>query len=271
MKYLLRFGMLAAVLAVPALTVFAAPAKPAAAPASIIGVCDAEKIDKDFKGFDAAQTLWSAFQEERVGGFDELVAGQYLSPKEFDELKIFAQQKVKTDQKRYDELTANAKKAADEYQALVKKVKDNLTEDEKKQLDQLEGAAQYTPDAGTEQKALIDKGKAKLSDADKARLTEIEENRAKVVASLTEYRDKLRRELNDEGARLIQALKGQTTAAIAKIAADNKLAIVLSKNVAAGQEDTQQLVLWGGNDITDAVIEYLNKNFKPESLAAPKK
>lgn len=269
MKNLLRFGMLAAVLAVPALTAFAAPAKPA--PASIIGVCDAERIDQEFTGFDAAQAIWSAFQEERVGSFDELVAGQYLSPAEFDELKIFTQQKVKTDQKRYEELTANAKKAADEYRALVQKIKDNLTEDEQKQLEELEGAAQYQPDAQAEYQALLDKGKARLPEAEKARLAEMEANHAKVIASLTEYRDKLRKELNDEGARLIKALKDQTTAAIAKVAADNKLAIVLSKNVAAGQEEAQQLVLWGGTDITDAVIEYLNNNFKPESLAAPKK
>lgn len=270
MKHLLRFGILAALLAVLAMMAVAAP-KPATAPASPIGVCDADKLDKEFKGFEQAQTVWNDFQEGRVGTFDELFAGQYLLPAEFSELQIFVQQKVKTDQKRYEELVAKGKAASAEYDALMEKVKAGLTEDERAQLDQLDGATQqYTREMDAQKTALLDKGKAKLSAEDKARLDTMEKNRQEVVASLTEYRDKLRKELNDEGARLIQVLKDQTQAAIAKVAADNKLAIVLSKSIAAQQEDTQQLVLWGGIDITDAVIKYLNDNFKPESLATPK-
>ncbi|MHB0936119.1 MAG: OmpH/Skp family outer membrane protein [Armatimonadota bacterium] len=269
MKHLLRFGTLAALLAIPALLAYAAPAKPAAAPAAVIGVCDSDKIDRDYKGYEQAQNIWSAFQEERVGAFDVLVSGQYLSPAEFDELQIFSQQKVKTDQKRYDELVANADKATKEYEALMKKVKDNLTAEERAQLEQIEGAVQYTRDMDAEKAALVDKGKAKLSAEDKARLDEMDKNHLAVVAKLTEQRDKLRKEFNVEGDRLLQVLKGQREAAIAKVAADNKLSIVLSKTVAAGQDDVQQLVLWGGTDITEAVLEYLNKNFKPESLAAP--
>lgn len=271
MKHLLRFGILAGLLAALALTAAAAPAKPATAPASPIGVCDSDKLDKEYKGYEAAQTLWNDFQEARVGTFDELVAGQYLVPAEFSELQIFVQQKVKTDQKRYDELVAKGKAATTEYDALITKVKAGLTDEERTQLDQFDNATQYTRDMDTQKTALLDKGKTKLSAEDKARLDEMEKSHETVIASLSEYRDKLRKELNDEGTRLIQVLKDQTRAAITKVAADNKLAIVLSKTVAASsqQEEAQQLVLWGGTDITDAVLKYLNDNFKPESLAAP--
>jgi len=270
MKHLLRFGIMAALLAGLALMASAARAKPAAASASPIGVCDSGRLDKEFKGFEAAQTLWNDFQEARVGTFDDLVAGQYLVPDEFKELQIFVQQKVKTDQKRYDELVAKGKTATAEYDALITKVKAGLTEEERTQLDQLDNATQYTRDMDTQKTALLDKGKTKLSPEDKARLDEMEKNHEVVIASLAEYRDKLRKELNDEGARLIQVLKDQTQAAIAKVATDNKLSIVLSKTIAAQQDETQQLVLWGGTDITDAVLKNLNDNFKPESLAAPK-
>jgi len=269
MKHLLRLGMLAAMVAIPALFAQAAPAKPAAPAASTVGVIDVDTVDKEFKGFEAAQAYWGTFQEERLNVYKELNAGQFLTSAEFEELRIFSQQKVKTNQARHDELIALAKKNEAEFTALMDKVKGNLSEEDQKHMDELQSAPQYTPDAGAELDELIARGVEKLSAEDKARFTEMKGNQEEVSGAIGDIGEKLSTEIEDEKARLIDLLTAQMQTAIEKVAKDNNLSIVLNRNMAT-QQGSQQLVMWGGTDITTKVIENMNATFKPESLEPPK-
>lgn|GEM_PF-2077326 len=269
MKHLLRFGMLAALIAIPALFAQSAPAKPAAPTASVVGVIDVDTIDKDYKGFEAAQTYWGNFQQARLAVYQELSAAVFLTPAEFDELKIFTQQKVKTNQARYDELTALAKKNEAEFNALMDKVKGNLSKEDSDRLNELQSAPQYTRDTGAEMDELIARGVEKLSDEDKTRFNEIKKNQNEVNGAVADLGEKLSTEIEDEKVRLIDLLTAQMQTAIEKVAKDNNLSIVLNRNLAT-QQGSQQLVLWGGMDITDKVLEQMNATFKPESLEPPK-
>jgi Skp family chaperone for outer membrane proteins len=261
--------MLAALLvAVPALLAQAAP-KPATPPAPAVGIIDVDAIDSDYKGFAEAQTYWGAFQEGRQNAYQEMAVGQYLTPAEFDELQLLAQQKVKTNQARFDELSALAKKNELEFIALMDKVKNNLPEADRTRLEELRAATQYTQAAGAELEKLVAQGKEKLSDEDKARLKVMEDTQAEVLGAIGDIVDKFRKEIDEEKARLFKVFNDQMEDAIGKVAKDNGLTIVFNRNLAT-QQGNQRLVLWGGMDITEKVLKHMNDTFKPESLAPPK-
>lgn len=263
MKSLLRFGVLAAALAVfPALLVNAAPPPPS------VGIVDVDAVDHDYKGFTEAQTYWNSYQEQRQNSYAALAAGQYLLPAEFDELQRLSQQKVVTNQARLDELNALAKKNEEAFNALMDKVKANLSPEDQARMEQLRATPQYSQDTAKEMDELVAKGKDKLSDADKASLQAMEDNQGKVLATIGDIVDKLRTEMDAEKTRLIKVLTDQMDAAIAKVAKDQNISIVLNKNLTT-QQGSQQLVLWGGTDITEKVVKFMNDSFKPEILTPP--
>lgn len=262
LKLFLRFGILAALLTiVPALLAYAAP------PAPGVGVVDMEAIEGQYVGFAQARTTWGAFQETRQNTYKELIAGQYLTPADFAELQRFAQQKVKTDQARFDALTELGKKNAGEFNALMEKVKTNLGEADQARLEELK-KGQMTPDTAKELDDLLARGKVKLADEDKARLMAMENDHEKVMDIISGVGDEYRTEIDTERERLLGLLNEHMQGAIGKMAKDQNLIVVLNRNVVS-QQGSQQLVLWGGTDITKNVTKYLNDTFKPESLTAP--
>ena len=267
MRHLLYCGVLAALLTLlPVLSAHAAP-KPDPAPA--VGVIDLDAVERDFTGSAKAIEYMRAFQEERTTTFDELKKGQYLASAEFKELQDLAGKPVKINKERISELQALSEKNGKEYEALVDKVRANLTEPERARLTELEQAQQYSPDNAKEYEALIAKGKEQLAEGDKARLTVMDGNQQQVIEAINALGERYRGEIQDERSRIIKLLNDMVEQAVAGVAKAQKLTIVLNKKAAANQA-TIQLVLWGGTDITETVTKALNVGFKPESFTEKK-
>lgn len=261
MKHLLRFGMLAVLLSMVA--VVGVQAAPAAAPLAI-GVVDMDKLQQGYKGFEAAMTSFQAYTKSREDVFTGISKGEFLTPDQFKEFSGLTGQPVRINTTRIDELEGISKKTGDEYQALVDKVKANLSDPEKARLAELENAP--SADGAKEHDALIQKGKDKLTDAEKARLKELDDNHQLVVSKLNDLVTGYRKDINDEKTRLLTLLTDKVQQAIGVVAKDQKVSIVLNKTVSDGQQTSAKLVLWGGTDLTEAALKNLNDNFKPEML-----
>lgn len=261
MKHLFRLGALLALLAlVPALTLAAA----APAPSSAIGVIDSDAVRDDSTNKRAADAALQAYQSDRQKVLTELSKGQFLKPEEFKELKDLVLKPVRN--ARIDELQQLSAKNKAPYQALIEKTKANLTDDEKKRLNELEQAPQVSPQEEEEYYTLFDKGRAKLTDDERAQLKIYDDAQKEVGTVFMGLRKQYSEEIQGEQERLYGLVDEQIKAAIETVAKDKKLGVVLNRNAAAGMGPAIQFVLWGGVDISELVKKQLNDSFKLDSL-----
>lgn len=206
-----------------------------AAPATpSIGVIDLDQVAQKYKGYQNANDRFQVFRESRKQLFDAMKNGMYLSKDEFDEYVSRAGDTTKLDAERIKQLENLAKKNQDEYQALKAKEKDKLT------------------------------------DADSKRLAELEKNLSEVTPLLQERSTQMQEEIEGEFGHYSQSLTKLVNDALGEVAKKMKLSIVLSKTLQT-QEGEAKFVLWGGTDMTDDVIKYLNDNYKPTLLDPEKK
>ncbi len=232
MSHMFRLGMLVVLLVLaPMVLVHAAPA-PAAAPVSGIGVVDLDAIAKGYVGSQKANDALSEFRKARKDVFDTMQKAQGLTPELFEEYKRLAGSPVKVNPERIRELEGLAKKNLDEY------------------------------------KALTDKGEGKLTAEEKTRFTALDTQLKETTATLNEMGDKLSNEVQDELARYSKVLYDLVDKAIASVAKEKKLSIVLNSSIQS-QEGMERFVLWGGTDISNDVVAQLNNTFKPEMLVPP--
>ena len=261
MRHLLRFGILV-ILLTCATAVMAQQA---------VGVIDMDKVQSDYKGFKEALTYLKNYNTERSGIYTDLQKGEFLSFEQFQELQKLAGRTVKINPARIEELLAVAGKNKEEYNALNEKLRANLTPEDLKQIEELQKAAQYAEDIEKIQQeydAILDRGKAKLTDAERARAEEMEDHRMKVVESLNKVGSTYNREVNEERTRIMDLLSVKVQEAISAVSKTQKLGVVLNKSVVVGQASLK-LVMWGGTDITEAVTKALNAGFKPEMFRKP--
>ncbi|HOF87779.1 MAG TPA: hypothetical protein PLZ36_06700 [Armatimonadota bacterium] len=234
-----RGGRLGAVILLALLAAglaLAAPAKPADAPAplSAVGVISLDTVTKDYQGWQKAQDLLSAFYQDNQGILDELEAkGLGLEAEEFEEYQRLAGSKVKVNPARIEELEKKAKTVRDEYDAL--------------------------------------RGKQTPTDADKARLAELNKTFNIAIAKLNEKRDVYDRQYNERASAYTRALLAELDKALAGVAAEKKLTIVVSRDIqvpdpASQRIRTERFVIWGGMDITADVVKVLNDTFKDTML-----
>ncbi len=200
-----------------------------AAPTSPIGVIDLEQVAQGYSGYKAASTRINAFEKVREDAVSTLQKGVGLNEKDFAEYRDLTKGGVVVNSKRVDELVALAKKNSDELAALKAKDKDKLTDEEKKRFDEL---------------TKVDADDNKLvNDTYNSLFGEVQAEYQHYTAKLTVLVDK----------------------GIAKVAEAKKLSIVVSKDVRV-QQGTEKFVLWGGTDITNDVVEALNKAFTEKML-----
>ena len=231
-----RFSAVILLVLLGACAALAAPAKPAEQPAplSTVGVISLDNVTKDYKGWQKAQELLGTFYQDNQGILDELEAkGLGLNKEEFEEYQRLAGSKVKVNPARIEELEKKAKTVRDEYDAL---------------------RAKQTP-----------------TDAEKARLTELNKLFNTAIAILNEKRDVYDRQYNERASAYTRALLAELDKALAGVAADKKLSIVVSRDIqvpdAASQRiRTERFVIWGGTDITADVVKVLNDAFKDTIL-----
>jgi Skp family chaperone for outer membrane proteins len=232
MFHKVRSGLVLAVAAV-VFTLLAGVAQ-AAAPASAIGVIDLEQVAQGYKGYRVASERITAFEKVREQAFTTLQAGVGLNEKDFAEYRDLTKGGLVVNPKRVDELKELAKKNNAELTALKAKEAEKLTADEQKRLDELKKNAED--------------GNKVLNEAYTSLMGEVQGEYQRYTSKLTELVDK----------------------GIGKVAEGKKLGIVVSKDVRV-QQGTEKFVLWGGTDITNDVVDALNKAFNEKLLDATEK
>jgi Skp family chaperone for outer membrane proteins len=231
------------VLALLTLAACAAPEKPAPkaeAPALPgIGYIKLEMVQRDYTGWKKAQELMGNYYRDHQQILDEMeqkgVVG--LTKEEFTAYQSLAGDPVKMDKEKITELEKKAKAVNDEYDVL--------------------------------------KAKKDATDADKARITELEKLAEANKAELDRKRAVYEEQMIAMETLYTKALQAEITKALETIAAQKKLAVILNKFVVFPDPTTQrynvqQVVIWGGADVTADVTKYLNDNYK-DTLLQPKK
>jgi Skp family chaperone for outer membrane proteins len=139
------------------------------------------------------------------------------------------------------------------YKLLLEK--DKPTADDQKQLTDIQ--SQLTA-LDTELKGLQQPAGGQLTDAQRGRLNELNGNGTANLGNLqtvdTDYGNqlaKLQSDLRDAIVKTIQT-------AAQKVASDKKVAVILNKQVAVGDNIPQVLVVAGGVDLTDDVLKAVN-------------
>ncbi len=90
----------------------------------------------------------------------------------------------------------------------------------------------------------------------KKRLDELSKMRGEKDQPFDEIKARYEQKLNQRAAEILPKLAKVVEDVIQGIAKDQKLAIVLTKRTQNGKDD---VVLWGGTDITDELVKRLNK------------
>lgn len=139
------------------------------------------------------------------------------------------------------------------YKTLLEK--DKPSADEQKQLTDIRG--QLTA-LDTEMKNLQQPSGGQLTDAQRARLNELNGNATANMGNLqtvdADYGNQISKLQTDLRDGIVQSI----TNAAKKVADEKKLAIVLNKQVAVGDAAPQVLVVAGGVDITADVLKAVN-------------
>jgi Skp family chaperone for outer membrane proteins len=206
-----------------------APAQPA------IGFIKLEFVQRDYNGWKKAQDLLGAYYHDHQQILDDIEQKGVIGlPKDdFATYMALAADPVKMDKDKIADLEKKAKAIGDEYEAL--KAKKDPTDADKKRIEELD----------------------KLAEA----------NRAVLDTKRATYED----EMGRQESTYTKALQDEIMKALDAIAAQKKLSVILNKFVvfpdpATQRYNVQQVVVWGGADVTADVTKYLNDNFKDTLL-----
>ncbi|MHB9131622.1 MAG: OmpH/Skp family outer membrane protein [Armatimonadota bacterium] len=227
----IRWGLLCAlaiIMLAPLTGAFAAAAP--AAPTNAIGIIDLDKVAAGFNGYKVAMERMRMFADVRKNYFDDLSAGVGLPAADFDKYKNLVNHAVRTDAEKKDieALKAQAKQAMGDYEKLK---------------------ANTTP-----------------ADADKKRLEELEKDIKQASEYVDGERERLYGEMQGEYGKYSKILTDLVDKGIATVSTGKKLGIVISRDVQTKDGGKERFVLWGGTDITQDVIDSLNKTFKESML-----
>ena len=198
-----------------------------AASTSGIGVVDLVAIQKDYKGTVEAYGRFQKFQEDAYATFSPLQSGIGLTEADFA---------------IYQKLMQQPAKDKDAIAKLEQQAQDNV-----KQFNALDAKL---------------KAGEKLSDADQASYDTLQKQCMAVYAQLQDMQQKAETSLQAEAQRYQDILMAQITATLEKVAKDQKLLMVMSKNVQT-DKGTEQLILWNDKsiDVTEKVLTTLNANY----------
>ncbi len=213
-------GGAGSVLAGPLVTANAADQP--AAPPSNVGVIDMEKVAEEAGPVKDAYGTLNTIQSALSQNLQEIDSYPYLASGEMKELSSILEAKEQTpaQKARYTELKTTARDREKEYQRLTQ-VKDPKPEE-------------------------------------KTRLQELTKMRNDRDPVMDEIKQGYSKKLNDRAGEILPKLSKQVEEVIQGIAKDKQLTVVLTKRVTTpmGKED---VVLFGGTDITEELIKPLNK------------
>ncbi|MDH7569392.1 MAG: OmpH family outer membrane protein [Armatimonadota bacterium] len=199
-------------------------ARAAEAPAGgLIGVVDMEKVSQQAEPVKNAYKELNDTQERLMRNLQELDQYAYLSAAELREFAAILDTP--------GELSQGQKLRSGELK--------QLANDREKEWQQLAQVANPTPEQ-----------KAKMQDLARMR------NEKDTV--LQEIQKKYQATLNTKAQEILPKLSKQVDDVIAAVAKDQKLAIVLSRKVTT-PTGGEEVVLYGGVDISDEIIKRLNK------------
>ena len=148
------------------------------------------------------------------------------------------------------------------FQDLHRLGTENRTKEQSTQFDALSHKAKENYST---YQVLTDRKKAdKLTDDEKARLTELATDIDPVAASYEKQAQEMQDAITAEKQRLQKVLSDQIGETVAKVAKTQKLTLVLNKDIAAAQGETEKIVVWSDDslDITDKVLTLLNDDYK---------
>lgn len=146
-----------------------------------------------------------------------------------------------------------------------------LTEEQLKELDALYEKAAPTDQDKVRIKALEDEAskldaelkslqsKKPPTDEEKKRLEELQNRSKQTDTTIQSLNEKLSTQLEETDAKWTKQVNEDISAAVKKVAEQKGFHIVFNKGLAAGGRSDTQVVLYGGTDITDLVLEALNK------------
>lgn len=200
----------------------------AAAPSGGIGVVDLNVVTSNYIGAKTAYTRLQDYANNAYAQVDILQKGIGLSPNDWTLFKGLIRQPA-PDTVKIKELEDRALANIDECRTLAKK--------------------------------------AEKSDAEKARFAELQG----YIEPAGEEHDQMVAEIDNNCAKEQQwyqdCIASQLDLALSKIAQEQKLSVVVSKNVLS-ERGAEKIVLWNDKnvDITDKIVDYLNKNYKPALL-----
>jgi len=185
----------------------------AAAAKSEVGVIEWDRVLEGYTAYKDAAQQQAQFQSAREKILQDRMQTRMLTEAELKEYNDLRKQAAPTEAqtKRMQELAA---------------ISDTLD----KELADLTALATRTPEQ-------------------EKRMAELTKLRDDGQAAVTNLRAQLIKEVQDESTRLMQPLQDRLNKAIADVAAQNKLTVVLEKGS----------VLFGGEDITDKVLAQVNK------------
>ncbi len=146
----LRAGRLIALCAlalIPLTGLFAAGPATSAAPGPQIGVIDLDKVMTEYRGAQEAQMRLEKFRTEREQLFSNMQLGMGLPKKDFDIYEQDVSANGKLDEKHLKEQQTLAKKNMEERQTLKDKKSETLTDADKARLEQLDKDVQDESDA----------------------------------------------------------------------------------------------------------------------------
>ncbi|HEX2948280.1 MAG TPA: OmpH family outer membrane protein [Armatimonadota bacterium] len=232
MSRISRIGLLAALAAIALLPL----ASFAAAPSTGIGVLDFQTLTKNYVGTKAANDCLQSLFQKLKSSLDVLQNGIGLNDDDFATYQKLKAQPAQ-DKAQIDKFEAQAKAAVQEFQGLEAKVQ----------------------------------GKETLTAEQQARYDILKKQILSASARVNEQEQQAQETMNTEVQRLQDIVKTEINNAVAKIAKDQKLSIVLNKNVQM-EQGVENVVVWNDQamDVTDKVVKALNDNFKPELFDAKK-
>jgi len=257
---------------------------PAAAAGASIGVIDFQGVMKDYMGAKFATSLLSDFYTENSKQFEAQQLGIGLSAEDYETYSKLLKQEA-PEKAALKTLTDKSDANRKRFVELREKLRNALSRTEKRDLDQL-----YSQIINSSSMAVIDdktgaaelkefesdyaelekKGKAALTDAEQKEYDQLSAVIKKNQIDLNKKDDEYRQKMDVERQRYQGIFAGELEKAVAKVAKDQKLSIVVSKNVQTAQGSIEKFVLWSedGVDITKKVVDVLNESFKPDLLKA---
>ena len=259
---------------------------PAAAAGGSIGVIDFQEVMKGYTGAKFATSLLSDFYTENSKQFEAQQLGIGLSAEDFETYNKLLKQEA-PEKAALKTLTDKSDANRKRFVELREKLRNSLSRAEKRDLDQL-----YSQIINSSSMAVIDdktgaaelkefesdyaelekKGKAALSDAEQKEYDQLSVVIKKNQINLNKQDDEYRQKMDLERQRYQGIFADELNKAVAKVAKDQKLSIVVSKNVQTAQGSIEKFVLWSedGVDITKKVVDVLNASFNSDMLK-PKK